>query len=296
MRTGGPAGGGRRAAVTAQAADRRVVVDPRFAERRAQVERDYRRRRRHQLIGGAIALLLAAGVVGALRSPILDVDEIQVVGAARTPVAEVVAASGIVMGDQLYEVDGGAAARRLEALPWIRRARVARAWPGAVRISIVERTPVARVEAAGGGWHLVDGSGRIVANVAEAPVDLVLLDGQVPAGAVPGDQLADWATGATALIDRLGATVASRALGVRFVGEEAQREVQLLLSPEVVAGDEDGGLPPPVVVEFGPVGEDVAVKLDALEAVLTQVDGRCLATIDVVVPANPRVSRLDGCG
>jgi hypothetical protein len=153
---------------------------------------------------------------------------------------------------------------------------------------------VARVAAAGGGWYLADGAGRLLAHVSEAPGDLVLLDGEVPDGAAPGQQLAEWATGATALVERLPGPVAARTLGVRFVGEEAQRRVELLLRPQVSAGDEDA-LPPPVVVEFGAVSDQVGPKLDALEAVLDQVDGRCIATIDVVVPEGPRVTRLDGC-
>ncbi|MPY93667.1 MAG: FtsQ-type POTRA domain-containing protein [Acidimicrobiia bacterium] len=281
--------------MTTQAADRRVVVDPRFAERRAQVERDSRRRRRNQLLGGAAVLALAAACIGALRSPLFDVDAIQVVGAEHTPVAEVVAASGIVIGQQLFDVDGGAAARQLEALPWVRRARVARAWPGGVRISVVERTPVAQVAVAGGGWFLADGYGRLVAQVPEPEPGLLVLDGVVPAGAAAGLQLSDWATGAAALVGRFGERVASRALGVRFTGDEAERSVEVLLRPEVAAGDEEGELPPAVVVAFGPVGVEVGAKLDALEAVLGQVDGRCVATIDVVVPADPRVTRLEGC-
>jgi hypothetical protein len=280
--------------VTAQAADRRVVVDPRFAERRAQVERDSKRRRRNQLLGGAAVLGLVAASIAALRSPLLDVDEIQVVGAEVTPVAEVVAASGILVGQQLLDVDGQAAARRLEELPWVRRARVGRAWPGAVRISVVERAPVARVAAADGGWFLADANGRLLARLPEADPALVEVDGIVPVGATAGQQLADWATGAVGLIDRFPEKVAARALGIRFVGDERERQVQLLLRPEVVAGDEEE-LPPAVVVEFGPVGEDAVAKLEALETVLDEVDGRCAATIDVAVATSPRVTRVEGC-
>lgn len=281
--------------MTASTTDRRVVVDPRFAERRAQVERDGRRRRRNQLLGAAAVLALVGGFLWALRSPLLDVDEVQVVGAEQTAVAELVAASGIVVGQQLLDVDGDEAAARLEALPWVRRARVARSWPSAVRISIVERQPVAQVAAVGGGWFLADGTGRLLAEVDVPAPELVVIEGEVPESAAPGQQLAAWATGATALVGRFPEGVAARALGLRFVGDEAAQQVQLLLRPEVSAGDEDEELPPPVVVEFGSVGEEVPAKLDALEAVLAQVDGRCLGVVDVAVPANPRVTRLEGC-
>jgi xanthosine utilization system XapX-like protein len=280
--------------VTAPATDRRVVVDPRFAERRAQVERDLRRRRRNQLIGGAVVLALAAGIVGALRSSLLDVDQIQVVGATRTPVSQIVATSGIVVGQQLYDVDGTEAAHQLEALPWVRRARVARAWPGAVRISVVERQPVARVASAAGGWFLVDDSGRLLDPGGEAPDGLVLIDGVVPEGS-PGMQLSDWATAAVGLVPRFPDMVATRTQGLRFVGNEADRAVQLVLRPEISGADEGREPPPPVVVEFGAVGQLATEKLLALEAVLTQVDGRCVATIDVQIPSDPRVTRLEWC-
>ena len=269
-------------------------VDPRFEARRAAVERDGRRRRRLQLVLVVAAVVAALGFYGITRSALLDVDHVRVVGAPITGSPSVVDASGIVARSQLFDLDAANVERRLERLPWVRSARVARAWPGTVRISIVERRPVAGVEAAGGGWFLVDDAGRLLARSDEPSPDLVVLDG-LAADAQPGQVLVELAAGATGLIQRFGPRTADRVERIRFVGD---REIELILSPSPFPeGTPEDLAKTPVVVRFGTL-ERASDKLVDLEALLEQVEQLCIVRIDVKVIRSPtplRNSSMIGC-
>ena len=267
----------------------KTPVDPRFEARRAAVERDLRRRRRNQLLG-AIALVAAGlGVYGLTRSPLLDVDHIQVIGGTRTGVDAAVAASGVARGNALMDVDGSRAQVGLEALPWVRSARVARSWPGTVRISIVERKPVAKVARAGGGWFLIDASGRLVEQVEGERKDLLTFDGVVEE-AEAGQTLVDLAAGAASVVERFGPQTAAFVRRVRFTpNQELEFDVAVLGRTESTSagGGSVQGVPPaPGVVRFGRI-EEVPEKLLSLETWLTTYKTECLFELDVRVPRSP---------
>lgn len=158
---------------------------PRIRERRVEVARSAVRRRRRRL-NVVLSVVCAAVWVGVvLRSPLLDVDRIQVGGASHTSAADVRAASGVARGEEMVAVDLGAAAERVRALPWVDEARVRRTWPGTVRITVTERVPVA-AGAVPGGWLLLDAEGRALEVVAAAP-DLPVVG--VPRPPAPGEGL-----------------------------------------------------------------------------------------------------------
>ncbi|MDP8991456.1 MAG: FtsQ-type POTRA domain-containing protein, partial [Actinomycetota bacterium] len=94
--------------------------------------------------------------MGATRSPLLDVDRVEVRGARRTPRPALVSAAGLGPGTLMVEVDGEGLTRRVQGLPWVLRARAERSWPATVVIHVTERAPAAAVRAAGGGWAVVD--------------------------------------------------------------------------------------------------------------------------------------------
>ena len=75
----------------------------------------------------------------------LDVDRVRVTGTQHVTVAQVLAASGVHVHDHLLFVDTGAAARRIEQMPWVERASVQRDLPGTLKITIDEYTPAAFV-------------------------------------------------------------------------------------------------------------------------------------------------------
>jgi cell division protein FtsQ len=87
------------------------------------------------------ALVLAAVAVS--RSSLLAVRTIDVTGASRLTTERVIARAHIDGSTNALWLDEHAVERRLERHPWISEAFVSVVLPSTVRISIVERTPVA---------------------------------------------------------------------------------------------------------------------------------------------------------
>ena len=249
-----------------------VGMDPRVRERWVTTRRREGRRRLRIVVG-----VLAVGVVGgaswgATRSPVLDVDRVVVEGAARSG-ARLVAESSTVRRDRpLLDVDRGAVARRVAALPWVLRAEVRRDWPGTVRIRVTERQAVAVTRANAGAWALLDRSTRVLALVPSPPPGLAVVAG-LPEAAAPGTRLGTRAAEALAVVTALPPALAPRVAAVA-VGDEG---VSLRLAPQ---GE----------VRLG-AAEAMEDKLRAALTVLGVVDGRTVATLDVRIPAAPVLTR-----
>ncbi len=256
---------------------------PRIRARRIGVRRDEGRRRLHlvAILGVVLALVLAGA--GLTRSPVLDVDRISVVGALRTPRAEVLAASGVHTGDAMVDVDGEAVRERLRRrLPWVGRVSVQRRWPATVRVRLWERSVAAQVALPGGRWALVDRTGRVLEHRDEPAAGLVALEGSVPGPpGPPGSSLGRGATPALTVASAFSSRVRAAVVAVRTARVGGGTTLALVLADLVV-------------VRFGPPSE-VAAKLVALDAMVTSVDRRCVATIDVRVPSAPVLTRRPAC-
>ena len=138
-----------------------AAVDPRFRERRIAVRKDAGRRRLKRLVLLAAAAAVALAGVVVLRSPVLDVDEITVVGAGHLTADDIRAASGVDQGAPILLADTGAAVAAVEALPWVASAEITRDLPGRIHIEVREREPVA-VVSSGDAAALVDVDGRVL--------------------------------------------------------------------------------------------------------------------------------------
>lgn len=250
-----------------------AAIDPRFRRRLIEVRRR-EGRRRLRLVAGVTASAAALGAGwGASRSPLLDVDHVRLTGVAHSEPLRIIQTAGSLPGRPMVDLDEGAAARRIERLPWVADARVRRQWPNTVSIEVRERAPAASVPAAGGGWALVDDRGRVLAPVVDAPADRPTLEGVAPAGApgtlVPADTRAPLAV-ARALTPALR-------LRVGAVVRAADGELQLRLRTEAVVRLGDTGA-------LGP-------KLVAADTVLAGVDPHRVAVLDVRVPDTPVLTR-----
>lgn len=314
--------------------ERRVPADedPRFTARRAAVAARQRRERAERWL---LLLLLPAliGLAGWLvfASPLFDVDRVTVTGAAMTGRAGVVAASGVEQGRSLATVDSAEVEERLEALPWVLSAELARSWPGTVRIAIVERRPLAQVAEPKGGWFLIDPTGRLLDAVPDRRDDLITLDGLIE-GAAPGVQLGERGTAALAMFPRFPTRVRAHVERVQIA---ANGTVSFYLKPtfalnetevadleeavaerketdaDAAAQAEEGTPPPePLPIEIDDVALDLGIpeplvrfgnvervdeKLITLETVLARVDPRCLLIVDLRVPRVATVERRVGC-
>lgn len=125
------------------------------------------------LYAGALAALLAAGVLWAARQPAFALERLTVVGGLERTTAEQVRAvvardvSGTFFTVDLARLRGG-----LEQLPWVRAARIERRWPAELEVTIEEHRVLAR-------WN-----DRALVNVQGEVFDAAY-DGELPALAGP---------------------------------------------------------------------------------------------------------------
>ncbi len=179
-------------------------INPRIRERRIEVQREAGRRRLRVLLVVSSVLSVVGLVFLGVTSPIVAVDHIRVEGAQHVTAAQVVAASGVHYHDHMLFVDAGAAARRVEELPWVERASVKRSLPNTLRITVDEYTPAAYVRVAG-GVMLVAANGHVITRATAVPPHTVEVLG-VRSAPAPGDVLAP--ADAAGVVARLPAALA----------------------------------------------------------------------------------------
>jgi len=195
---------------------RRLLTDRRIRDRRRQVAATRVRRRRLQVLGGLLLLIAAIGLVKLARSPLFGLTAIRVEGVAALSRDQVVAASGVRLGEPYLPLNPGAIERRLEALPRVAHATVTREYPSGLTIVIQERQPTAALSAGGGFW-LVAADGTVLASVPKLPAGLPYVrDVPLPPGSQPGTRLAPGNPLANALsaLDRLAPALRQQVVAV----------------------------------------------------------------------------------
>ncbi len=242
------------------------------------MQRHEGRRRLRLLTAGAVVTAVVVAVVGLALSPAFDVDHVLVVGAVRAEEEAVERAAGIERGDPLVALDAGGVAAGVRSLPWVETVVVERVWPGTVAITVVEREPVAALVRADGRASLVDGEGRVLAEVAPEATEVLQVVG-LPEPGPPGSVLDRSGRQALAVASGLPATLLAQADALR-VGTDGTLELDLVL----VEGEE------PTVVLLDD-GDDLGAKLTALATVVASVALEDLATIDLAVPSAPALTR-----
>jgi len=250
-------------------APERPPIDPRFRARQLEVARQAGRRRlKWILVLVAIVVLLVGGAL-LIRAPFLSVDQVDVSGAVYTDRAVVADIVEELQGEPMLTLDTGAVARKLEALPWVLKARVERDWPRAVRVELAERTPLAVYGASDGIWRVVDEEGRVLTTLEGRPVEVLLLNGPGPA-LQAGDTVSEPLAGAVRIARALPLSLRARTLELAFT-QNGEYELHLQPKGTVVLGTAD----------------DIRDKLIATLTVLAKVDPKTLETLDVRSPANP---------
>ncbi len=251
-----------------------VGVDPRIRARRIAVRRAAGRRRLKVLAAATGALFVLVGGYGLSRSPLLDVDAVEVSGVEGPRAAVVVAASGVEISSPLIDVDPAGVRAAVQSLPWVRRVEVSRRWPGRLRLEVEPREPVALVPTTTGA-ALVDDEGIVTGF--EPRLDRLGL---------PRIEI-------QARVE-LGEPVPGLAPALAFL-EAAPADLEPWVQALVVSGGS---------VEFrlaGGIrallgrGDHVADKVTALRTVLGRVELSCVSTIDVRVADLVTVRRDPAC-
>jgi len=96
-------------------------------------------------------------------SPALAVRTIEVRGAERTRVGELLEASGLKEGINIFSVGTGEAQERLAGLPWVKKAKVTRVVPDRIVVEVVEHQPAAVINLE--GLYYVNRSGDVFKRV-----------------------------------------------------------------------------------------------------------------------------------
>lgn len=255
----------------------RATIDPRIRARRIAVQRGAGRRRLQILVDVGLVLTVAAGFWLALRTPLLDVDRVEVTGNGHTPTERVLASAGIEPGQQLIDVDLQQAGEAIAALPWVSEVRLHRGLDGRVVVRVSERAPIA-VAGLGAGAMLVDPQGRVLGPTSDAPdlAGALMVLANPPGDLAPGSYL-----------PRSQAPALELARAVTASGPG--------LALTIITGDElVGALPDRGLVRFGDTSR-LDAKVRSLRTVLDQVDLACVATIDVSSPGSPVLTREEGC-
>ncbi|MFS2318370.1 cell division protein FtsQ/DivIB [Maricaulis sp. D1M11] len=109
-----------------------------------------------------VRLALVAEAQTRLADAGFAVDVIDVAGAGRLDADEIAAASGVLAGESIFAVNPDQVRVRVEALPPVRKASVARLWPNRVSI-LVEMREAYALWQMDGALHVIDQDGAVMA-------------------------------------------------------------------------------------------------------------------------------------
>lgn len=160
------------------------------------------RKARRLVLGAALPVVLSAPLWGPRvleRTPWFGVRRVEVAGARMIAPHDVLAASGIRLGESVWrEPDPWIAALRRH--PGIEDARVVRRLPGTLRIEVAEKRPVGLVQA--GALHPVTSRGEVLpVDPVRVPLDLPLIRAETGA---KGDSAGARVRALAAEVGRLG--------------------------------------------------------------------------------------------
>ncbi|MCY3863246.1 MAG: FtsQ-type POTRA domain-containing protein [bacterium] len=253
-----------------------LPVDPRIEARRKDVHS--RRRLRVWITIGVVVVLFAAAF-GISRSSLLDVDEVEVIGARRAGVNQVLEAAGVEPGTPLLGLDLSGPRRSIAALPWVDQVRSSRTWGGKVTFDVTERTAVAQipVEAQIPGeqsWAVVDLQGRVL------QVDSTR--GQLPVVLfAPVPEQGEWLS--ESVLPLLEISQALVPLQGSEIGPIFWDNGQLIVDLPGVGHAYWGGR------------DDPRGKAVALATFLARVDLHCYEKVDLSDPDRPALTPIEDC-
>jgi len=164
---------------------RRVIKGHVLTDERTERLRQRIRWRRILILLGLAAII--AGAVALHRSPLLRVQEVQVVGATNLAPEQIVDLADLE-GSSMFNAPLGDAEARIVALPMVKGVDARPRWPNKVRIEVIERTPWGHWDLAGTSY-VIDGEGVVLANVEPAEGAPVIHDTGDPAQLSPGDRV-----------------------------------------------------------------------------------------------------------
>lgn len=139
----------------ADLAEPTVAMADQRLDRRRRRRRLLRRTRRGAawLCAGILVVVLGGAIASGgrklLTAPAFAVEHVEVAGQSQLSAEDVISASGLAPGQNLFRIDARRAVAGVEALPMVRRAELVRAFPNHVTLLVEERQPFVLVHAGG---------------------------------------------------------------------------------------------------------------------------------------------------
>lgn len=160
------------------------------SRQRDRVEQRRRRRRRRNIVFYTALFLLVIGVAILLCFTVLfKLETVSVSGSSRYSAEEIIKASGLVKGENLFRQDLDKASSQVEeTLPYIGEAQVSRKLPAEIVITVSE-AQIAGVVEFEGQKILLDAKGKVLEATGEAPENCPVFKGLKIKDAVPGKPL-----------------------------------------------------------------------------------------------------------
>jgi cell division protein FtsQ len=153
-------------------------------------EKTERRRRRIRWRRMLVGLGLMAAVAGAVllyRSPVLRVQDVQVVGTTNVSPQQIARLTDLE-GSSIFNVPLNDAESSIVALPLVKGAKAQIEWPDKVKITIIERQPWGYWDL-GGTSYVIDSEGVILPEIKPAEGAPVIHDIGDPVSLSPGDRV-----------------------------------------------------------------------------------------------------------
>lgn len=150
-----------------------------------------------------ITFLLAAGITLSL-TVFFQIDSVTAVGTDKYPPDDIVAASGIQVGDNMFRVDSKAVTENiLDKFPYIESVEVTRKLPHAIQLQLTQCVAAGALSD-GGDYLIIARDGKVLERgLVFIPEDIPLIKGIKTGGAKPGDTLGDEAADALRMLDYL---------------------------------------------------------------------------------------------
>ncbi len=124
----------------------------------------------------AAALLLFFGVRMAIELSPFVVDSIEVKGNSFTKTEEIVAATGLIRGESLYQKDLKSIREDVEKLPWVEKVNISRRLPGNINIEVEETRPSFLIRL-GERLYYLSTAGKVIDAPLKAGIDFPVVTG-----------------------------------------------------------------------------------------------------------------------
>ena len=138
------------------------------------------------IAAAAVLLAVAVGGVWAWQSPLLRVQEVEVVGAVSARESDIIEQVAL-WGERMFTADLNGTAKAIEELPLIASVDIERSWPSTVRITVHEREPWGSWEQAG-LRYTIDREGFVLGHRAP-PADSTTIVSNESFSLRPGDHV-----------------------------------------------------------------------------------------------------------